>query len=323
MTKHWTQFLPEAEKRLERSKAQLGPYGHLFRAEAATPPESKAPAVDPAQLVNSDPTIAAYVQAQIRAALDTASREAEASTAGLVKNRNELLEEKRVLAEQLQQIQADLTTFRKEKEQKELKDKGHDPEEFERAVNAAADTKFRSREQELATVQAKLRETVSTQEARLKELEEEAHYNWVYSQLIEAQLPAELRQLIPGNATQHFVKQVSKMVVPVEVPGIGKVARIKVNGTWLAPPLGADYATPDSIMDPKGFFAAIRQGTDPALKDLQYFLVSPGQGSGKADTSNHSTSGIPWEKMTLEQRNEFVMTQGGAKGALQVLATKR
>lgn len=314
----WTAYLPAAKEILARTSRGLGPQAHLFRCEAATSaPSSTGTAADPAAsktsletLLGSNVELQQHIQELTRKASETAAAAAAEKEKGLVANRDALLVEKRLEQEKAKRLEEELQAFRKKDEEAALKLKGvHDPADFDRLVDEAATRKFKSREKELEALDQSQKSKIEELGRELEAVGKQKRRLWISANLLEAQLTESTRQVKAGRAWEAFLDAVEPMIVETPVQGHGVLPRIKSNNVLLPAPGGKEFQTPDGLMDARGFYAAIRSQSDPALKDLEFFLVSNGTGSGPSQTTGNST-GKAWKDMGPKERNDYVNMYG-------------
>jgi hypothetical protein len=316
----WIDYLPQAKAIVARTSQGLGPNAQRFRCEVQ--PANPADAKDPNKaapgsidaLLGGNPELQDYIQNLTRKAAETAAASAAEKERGLVANRDALLAEKKLEKERAEKAEGELASFRKKEEEAALKAKGvHNPEDFDRLVDEAATRKFKSREKELEALDQTQKSKIDELGRDIEKMSKEKKRLWIANHLLEAQLTESTRQVKPGRAWEAFLDAVEPLIVEADVQGHGVLPRIKSNNVLLPAPGGKEFRTPDGLMDPRGFYAAIRSQSDPALKDLEFFLISNGSGSGPSQTPGSSGApGKAWKDMAPKERTEYINTYGKA-----------
>lgn len=220
-------------------------------------------------------------------------------TEGLVKNRDEILEEKRKLKEAADRELDQLKTTLKAKEH------GVDPTKLEELAEEKA--------KEKAALLAKQFEGKITQtEKDLEKLKSDLERK-------EALLhETRVRSLIPPGqviqGAEDYVTRILKDLVEFQkLDDTTEVPRIKVNGTW-APGLdGSGYMTVEEL------FQLSRQGGGSSevfarlAKSLAFALVSNAKGSGSVNGIGEPQGKLNWYKMSEQQRSEYIEKHGSEK----------
>lgn len=305
----WRAFLPEALRRVDAAKSR---YGEHTRCETPSGGEGgdggeggEGGDGGAGDIDLQHPS----VQSAIQAAISRERQAAQQREAGLKKNRDELLGEKKRWAQlgSPEEIQAKLEEAERLRTEAAAAGAGSDPEKFRAAVERAAQEKLQLEQKRLSGVLEAEKTKVAENEKTIAELQRQAHRHFVAAELFRAAMPDDMK-IVHDGAWDYLIGILEPMVVPHEIDGLGKVARLQQNET-LVPGGG-----PDGLMDLRELLSLSRQGKGP-VPNIGFALVSAGKGSGTATPKGSSGNPPPgnWWKMTEDQRSKYIAEHGAAK----------
>jgi len=252
----------------------------------------------------ASPAFQSYVQQEKAKAVSDAAGRWELDKTAILKNKDEILEEKKKYDALRSYGDPELIAKRlKDAEDRDLElaaqGLGADPKKTVEEIDRRAQIKFESWKTENSALMKAKDEKIEGLDKKLGETEREIKLSFAAKELVLAAMPPELQFVQPG-AWDHLIESVAKVMEKVEIPGVpGPVARFKFNGAFM-PGSG-----PDGLMTPAEFLTQARSGQGP-FGHLAYCFVSKGQGSGTVTPQGGSVTPGNWWDMTGAEQDKFV-----------------
>lgn len=256
------------------------------------------------------------VQKAIQLARAQERQQAAQREKGLRDNRDAILAEKKAIEQRLEglgepdSIREKLAKLERYETEKSANKAGTDPDKFQAEVERVAQAKFeQARKEQSAVLQAK-DEEIAKLKAASEALDVKSHRLFVAQEVLRAAMP-EGHRIVQDGAWDYLIDQLAPLVVQNEVPGLGPVARLSVDGV-LVPGTG-----PDGYMTVGEAMTHARQGKGP-VPNVGFCFVSNGKGTGTQTPGASKPGAGNWSNMNSEQRANYVR-ENGAKAAQELI----